>query len=86
MVLDFDNNKTQVLYSNGMQALANVTSAVSNNLAGGGLYHFGVLKKPTGNVTDVVHSGFQESGIDEGLVYGGIWIEDSEKGVVTLSP
>jgi hypothetical protein len=46
-----------------------------------------VFKLPTGPLgIDVVHSGFQESGINEGLIYGGIFIEDSADGCVTLSP
>lgn len=85
LVLNFNKNTTQVLYSQGMKALSNVTAALPNDLAGGGLYHIGMLKKPTGNTTDVVHSGYQESGIDEGLYYSGIFMEDSAKGVVTKS-
>ena len=56
-------------------------------MSGNGQYHFGVLKKPTGdNLTDVTTQGFQESGIDEGFVYGGIFQEDSASGCVSLVP
>jgi hypothetical protein len=42
----------------------------------------GLLKKPTGT-DDVVNSGFQESGLNEGLIYGGLFLEDSEGGCVS---
>jgi hypothetical protein len=36
-----------------------------------------MLKKPTGdNLGDVTKEGFQETGIDEGVIFGGIFIED----------
>lgn len=54
-----------------------------NNNAGEGQYQFGILKKPTGT-DDVVNKGYQESGIDEGQIYGGIFIEDSAGGCVSL--
>jgi hypothetical protein len=38
-----------------------------------------MLKKPTETVT-VVYDGYQESGIYEGQIYGGIFIEDSSGG------
>lgn len=41
-----------------------------------------MLKKPTGT-TDVVNSGYQESGLDEGQIYGGVFIEDSAGGCVS---
>jgi hypothetical protein len=44
--------------------------------------HIGILKQPTGETKDVVHQGFQPSGINEGLVYGGVFIEEGTK--VTL--
>lgn len=41
-----------------------------------------MLKKPTG--TDaVVNSGYQESGIDECQIYGGVFIEDSAGGCIS---
>lgn len=60
-----------------------MTDAVSNNNAGEGQYQIGLLKKPTGT-SDVVNSGYQESGIDEGLIYGSVFIEDSADGCVSL--
>ncbi len=67
--------------------LANVTNAISNDLSGQGEFHFGALKKPVGDgLTDITKQGFQESGINEGVVYGGIFEEDSAGGCVSLSP
>lgn len=87
VVLDFNSNTTQVLYSPNNTSLANVTVAVANDISGQGQFHFGALKKPTGdNLTDVTKQGFQESGIDEGVIYGGIFEEDSTGGCISLSP
>lgn len=89
LTLNFDKNTVAVYYSMGSSPLAPAStsaSAVANNLAGGGAYHYGIIKKSTGGGSDVVHKGFQESGIDEGIIYGGIFIEDSSKGSITLSP
>jgi hypothetical protein len=78
---------TQVLYSTGCSALTNATGALPNNISGRGQFHFGVLKKPTGNnLTDVTKQGFQESRINEGMIYGGIFEEDSSAGCISLSP
>ncbi|KAL3426870.1 hypothetical protein PVAG01_00379 [Phlyctema vagabunda] len=86
VVLDFDANTTQVLYSTNNDALTAVTEALANDISGQGQYHFGALKKPTGEgLTDVTKQGFQESGIAEALFYGGIFMEDSSCGCVTLS-
>ncbi|KAK3955950.1 hypothetical protein QBC32DRAFT_367268 [Pseudoneurospora amorphoporcata] len=77
------NTTLQVYYSKGNEPLRNVTKAVSNNNAGEGQYQFGILKKPTGT-DDVVNKGYQESWIDEGQIYGGIFIEDSAGGSISL--
>ena len=81
--MNHTNSTLQVYYSKGDEPLRSVTKAVSNNNAGEGQYQFGILKKPTGT-DDVVNSGYQESGIDEGQIYGGIFIEDSANGCVSL--
>lgn len=73
----------QVYYSAGDEPLESVTDAVSNDNSGEGQYQIGLLKKPTGT-DDVVNSGYQESGIDEGLIYGSLFIEDSADGCVSL--
>jgi hypothetical protein len=36
-------------------------------------------------LTDVTKQGDQESGINEGVIYGGIFMEDSQGGCVSLS-
>jgi hypothetical protein len=69
-------------YSEGDAPLAQATTAASNNNAGQGQYQFGMLKKPTGT-SDVVNSGYQESNLNEGLIYGGIFIEDSASNCVS---
>ncbi|KAF8850088.1 hypothetical protein BDZ45DRAFT_603359 [Acephala macrosclerotiorum] len=86
VVLDFNLNTTQVLYSTNNTPLANVTAPVANDISGQGQFHFGALKKPTGNnLTDVTRQGFQESGINEGIIYGGIFEENSTGGCISLS-
>ncbi|KAI8722505.1 hypothetical protein NCS52_00394500 [Fusarium sp. LHS14.1] len=82
ITLDFDNNTIQAWYSEGREPLRAVTEPVSNDNSGRGQYQIGILKKPTGT-DDVVNSGFQESDLDEGLIYGGIFIEDSKDGCVS---
>lgn len=44
-----------------------------------------MLKKPVNGGADITKSGEQPSGINEGIIYGGIFQEDSTGGVVTLS-
>jgi len=50
------------------------------------LAHFGVLKLPTLPSTNPSQDGIQEVGIDEGLIYGGIFIEDTSENPPTLKP
>lgn len=73
----------QVYYSKNDEPLKSVTSALSNNNAGGGQYQIGILKKPTGT-SDVVNSGYQEKNLNEGQIYGGLFLEDSANGCVSL--
>lgn len=77
---------TQVLFSTGSSPLKAQTQPLKNDVSGQGQFHFGVLKKPIGGGNDIVHSGFQESGINEGVIFGGIFEEDSATGCVSLSP
>ena len=70
-------------YSKGDEALKSVTQAVTNDNSGEGQFQTGLLKKPTGT-SDVVNAGYQESGIKEGLIYGGLFIEDSDGACVSL--
>lgn len=73
----------QVYYSLGSAPLTAVTEALANDNSGYGQYQIGILKKPTGT-TDVVNSGYQESPVSEGQIYGGIFLEDSADGCVSL--
>ena len=80
------DSTTQVFYSEGSTALAAVTLPVANDVSGRGQFHFGMLKKPTGEgLKDVTKEGFQEAGIDEGIIYGGVFEEDSTGGCLSLS-
>jgi hypothetical protein len=73
-------------YSQGLTPLKKVAGPRANDNSGGGQFHAGVFKQSTGPLgIDVVHDGYQESHINEGLIYGGIFIEDSSKGCVTTS-
>jgi hypothetical protein len=77
------NSTIQIYYSKNDEPLKSVTSALSNDLTGGGQFQIGMLKKPTGT-SDVVNSGYQESRINEGQIYGGIFVEDSAGGCISL--
>ncbi|KAF6798162.1 hypothetical protein CMUS01_15738 [Colletotrichum musicola] len=82
LTLDFDQNTIQVWYSAGDAPLEKQGDAIWANLAGNGQYQIGMLKKPTGT-SDVVNSGYQSSNLNEGQIYGGIFIEDSADGCVS---
>ncbi|KAL5319011.1 hypothetical protein ACEPPN_014080 [Leptodophora sp. 'Broadleaf-Isolate-01'] len=87
LVLDFVKGTTQVYYSTGNSPLASVSKAVTNNVAGQGQYHFGILKKPVNPDSDITKSGKQPSGINEGVMFGGIFEEDSSSNsCISLSP
>ncbi|EPE27181.1 hypothetical protein GLAREA_03095 [Glarea lozoyensis ATCC 20868] len=79
IVMDIPANTLQVLYSEDYEPLRPVTKPIHSDNSGGGQYQIGILKKPTETET-VVFDGFQENNIDEGQIYGGIFIEDSSKG------
>ncbi|KFY74792.1 hypothetical protein V499_05207 [Pseudogymnoascus sp. VKM F-103] len=79
--LDFTMNTTQVFYSPSILPLIPVTPPIHNDISGQGQLHFGLLKKPIGkNFTDMPHQGYQEPGIHEGAIFGGIFEEDSTHG------
>ncbi|KAK4458389.1 hypothetical protein QBC42DRAFT_290603 [Cladorrhinum samala] len=86
VTLDFDALTTQVFFSAGNDPLEAVTGVVNNDVSGQGQFHFGVLKKPVGGVGDITRNGFQPDAIDEGIIFGGIFEEDSSGGCVSLSP
>jgi len=69
----------QIYYSDGYDALEAVTKPIGNDNSGGGQFQIGMLKKPT-ETTSVDYDGYQEKGIYEGQIYGGIFIEDSSNG------
>jgi hypothetical protein len=76
-------SQVTVYYSAGTAELKAVASNKSANLAGGGQFQLGILKKPTGS-TDVVNNGYQSKNLNEGQIYGGIFLEDSANGCVSL--
>ncbi|KUJ12608.1 uncharacterized protein LY89DRAFT_593023 [Mollisia scopiformis] len=87
ITLNFNAGTTQVYYSTNNAPLASVSKAVKNDVSGQGEYHFGILKKPTGGGSDITKSGFQEAGINEGIIFGGIFEEDSSSsGCISLKP
>ncbi|KAF2628590.1 glycoside hydrolase family 131 protein [Macroventuria anomochaeta] len=81
--LDYTKNQTTIYYSTGSAKLARVVGPSSVNLAGGGQFQIGVLKKPTGT-SDVVNAGYQSPNLNEGQIYGGLFVEDSANGCVSL--
>ncbi|KAF2452204.1 glycoside hydrolase family 131 protein [Karstenula rhodostoma CBS 690.94] len=81
--LDYTKNQVTIYYSAGDAALKSVAGPTSASLSGGGQFQIGILKKPTGT-SDVVNGGFQESNLNEGQIYGGIFLEDSANNCVSL--
>ncbi|SZF01026.1 unnamed protein product [Blumeria hordei] len=81
--LNFDDNQISVFYSTGNEALKSVLTDTANDLTGHGMFHFGLLKKPVGEAKDIAKGGFQPDGIDEGIIYGGIFQEDSVDGCLS---
>ena len=86
LTLDFSQNTVQIFYSSNNASLERQGPAVGNDLSGHGEFHVGLLKKPTGlGLTDITTQGFQEGGINEGMIFGGVFEEDSSSGCVSLS-
>ncbi|KAF2262951.1 hypothetical protein CC78DRAFT_519246 [Lojkania enalia] len=81
--LDYTKNQVQIYYSIGQAALKSVAGPTSASLTGGGQFQIGMLKKPTGT-SDVVNSGYQEKNLNEGQIYGGLFLEDSANNCVSL--
>ncbi|KAF8179614.1 hypothetical protein BJ912DRAFT_883052 [Pholiota molesta] len=87
VTIGWTSNLLTVYYSKGYTLLKRVAGPAFNNNTGGGQFHTGVFKEPTGPLgIDVLHQGFQESNVYEGLIFGGIFIEDSGDDCVTISP
>lgn len=63
--------------STGNTPLASVSNAVANDLTGNGEYHFSLQKNAVGDAA-------QPTGINEGMIFAGIFMEDSTNGQVTL--
>lgn len=95
-ILSFDNMLTRYLFSTnstlqifysdvqGVPLKAVLPAPVPNDNSGFGQFQIGILKKPTGDTSDVVNKGFQPAGINEGQIYGGLFVEDSANGCVSL--
>ncbi|KAF8245348.1 hypothetical protein K440DRAFT_556022 [Wilcoxina mikolae CBS 423.85] len=77
--VDFDNNALSAYYSAGYSELKRVVKLGKGQNDSTGKDHIGILKQPTGETKDVVHQGYQPSGINEGVLYGGVFIEEGTK-------
>jgi len=87
VTLGWTSNELTVFYSKNNAPLKRVAGPSFNDNSGGGQFHVGLLKEPTGPLgIDVLTQGFQESHLNEGMIFGGVFIEDSSDGCVTLSP
>lgn len=67
----------QVFHSTGATPLAQVSEVTANDNSGGGEYHIALLK-----LADA--QGQQAAGINEGMIFSGVFMEDSSDGTVTL--
>ncbi|KAH8596674.1 hypothetical protein B0O99DRAFT_619640 [Bisporella sp. PMI_857] len=83
VTLDYEKNTLQIHYSTGNNPLKAVTKPVYNDNSGGGQFQIGMAKKPT-ETNSVVFDGYQEPNINEGQIYGGIFIEDSDKSCISF--
>ncbi|KAF1992822.1 glycoside hydrolase family 131 protein [Amniculicola lignicola CBS 123094] len=82
--LDYVASTVQVFYSTGDDFLKAATEILPNDNAGGGQLQLGIAKKPTETET-VVWDGYQESmPHGEGQIYGGVFVEDSKDGCISL--
>ncbi|KAK3368286.1 hypothetical protein B0H63DRAFT_488196 [Podospora didyma] len=86
LTLDFVQLTTQVFFSTGEDALVSVTDVLQNDVSGQGQFHFGTLKKPVNGVGDITKDGDQPANINEGVIFGGIFQEDSADGCISLAP
>ncbi|CCA72240.1 hypothetical protein PIIN_06174 [Serendipita indica DSM 11827] len=85
LTIGWESNQFTVYYSKGHQPLKKVAGPSYNDNSGGGQFHVGMLKLPTGPLgIDVLHEGYQQKHLNEGLIFGGVFIEQSAKGCVTL--
>ena len=83
----YGHSEITIYYSKGHSRLEVVVGPTFNNNSGGGQFHAGLLKLPTGPLgIDVLHEGFQETHLNEGLIYSGVFIESSLDSCVTTVP
>ncbi|KAG0129225.1 hypothetical protein HOY82DRAFT_416019 [Tuber indicum] len=80
------DNTISVWHSTGYGLLSEVVKTRANNATGKGQAHIGILKLPTPPATDLSHEGYQPSGINEGLIYGGLFVEDCSQNGVSRTP
>lgn len=85
-MLTQENSTTRVFYSQGNAALKSMGQVLINDVSGRGQFHFGVLKKPVNPGADITKQGDQPAGIDEGIIFGSIFQEDTIVGCISLSP
>lgn len=74
----------EVFYSTGTDALKAVTKVLDNDNSGKGQFHFGVLKKGVNGGADITKDAEQPAGIKEGMVFAGIFEEDTADAKPTL--
>ncbi|KAG8161117.1 hypothetical protein KVR01_009381 [Diaporthe batatas] len=82
VTVDIPNNTLQVYFSEGAAPLKAVSEVLPNDNSGGGALQIGLLKKPTETKT-VVFDGYQESHLNEGQIYGGLFVENSADNCVS---
>ncbi|KKY22476.1 hypothetical protein UCDDS831_g03641 [Diplodia seriata] len=83
LTLDYVANTLTIYTSKNEEPLEEAGGPFTNDNSGAGQFQIGILKKPTGT-DDVVNSGFQESNFKEGQIYGGIFVENSANGCISL--
>ncbi|CAG8957166.1 hypothetical protein HYFRA_00009367 [Hymenoscyphus fraxineus] len=78
LTMDFEKNTIQVFHSIDNEPLKQVTEPLENDNTGNGELHFAILKQ-------AVAGAPQPTGIDEAIIYGGIFMEDTAGKTATLS-
>jgi len=82
--IDWDKSTITAFFSTNNSPLKEVVSTRPNNSTGKGQAHIGVLKLPTLPSTNPSQNGVQEPGIDEGMIYGGLFVENTSQAPPTL--
>ncbi|CAN8098175.1 unnamed protein product [Discula destructiva] len=86
LTLNFDANTVEIFHSTGFNALISVVAPVANDNSGQGQFHFGCLKKGVNGGADITKDAEQPAGINEGIIFGGVFEEDTSVNPVTLGP